>query len=102
MIAGLLQGENNSDTQGLPWVGNVPACGALSRSEAYKRQETDLVSPRPAAADPSGWCLATRFSEPRPTNRRPASDAEFFLGGQQEVQVQPPEIRWRPIHRLQP
>ena len=90
MIAGLLQGENNSDTQGLPWVGNVPVLGTLFRSEAYKKQETDLVilvTPRLIRPMVPGDKIATPFD-----NRRPASDAEFFLGGQQEVQVSHPKF----------
>ena len=90
MIAGLLQGQNLSDTQGLPWVGNVPVLGALFRSEAYKKQETDLVilvTPRLIRPMVPGDKIATPFD-----NRRPASDAEFFLGGQQEVQVSHPKL----------
>ncbi len=90
MIAGLLQGENNSDTQGLPWVGNVPVLGTLFRSEAYRKKETDLVilvTPRLIRPMVPGDKIATPFD-----NRRPASDAEFFLGGQQEVQVSHPKF----------
>jgi pilus assembly protein CpaC len=90
MIAGLLQGQNTSDTQGLPWVGNVPVLGTLFRSDAYKKQETDLVilvTPRLIRPMVPGDKIATPFD-----NRRPASDAEFFLGGQQEVQVSHPKL----------
>jgi pilus assembly protein CpaC len=90
MIAGLLQGQNLSDTQGLPWIGNVPVLGTLFRSEAYQKKETDLVilvTPRLVRPMVPGDKVATPFD-----NRRPASDAEFFLNGQQEVQVSHPKI----------
>ncbi len=90
MIAGLLQGQNTSDTQGLPWVGTVPVLGALFRSEAYQKQETDLVilvTPRLIRPMVPGDKIATPFD-----NRRPASDPEFFLAGQQEVQVSQPKF----------
>ncbi len=90
MIAGLLQGQNLSDTQGLPWVANVPVLGTLFRSEAYQKKETDLVilvTPRLVRPMVPGDKIATPFD-----NRRPASDAEFFLGGQQEVQVSQPKF----------
>jgi pilus assembly protein CpaC len=90
MIAGLLQGQNLSDTQGLPWVANVPVLGTLFRSEAYQKKETDLVilvTPRLVRPMVPGDKIATPFD-----NRRPASDAEFFLGGQQEVQVSHPKL----------
>ncbi len=63
MIAGLLQGTNLSDTQGLPWVGNVPVLGTLFRSESYKKNETDLVIlVTPRLIRP--WCPATRSRRP--------------------------------------
>lgn len=90
MIAGLLQGTNLSDTQGLPWVGNVPVLGTLFRSESYKKNETDLVilvTPRLIRPMIPGDKIATPLD-----NRRPANDAEFFLGGKQEVQVSHPKF----------
>ena len=90
MIAGLLQGQNISDTQGIPWASDVPVLGTLFRSEAYKKKETDLVilvTPRLIRPMVPGDKIATPFD-----NRRPASDAEFFLGGQQEVQVSHPKF----------
>jgi pilus assembly protein CpaC len=89
MIAGLLQGQNLSDTQGLPWVSDVPVLGTLFRSEAYKKKETDLVilvTPRLIRPMVPGDKIATPFD-----NRRPANDSEFFLGGKQEVQVSQPK-----------
>ena len=90
MIAGLLQGTNLSDTQGLPWVGNVPVLGTLFRSNSYKKNETDLmilVTPRLIRPMVPGDKIATPLD-----NRRPANDAEFFLGGKQEVQVSHPKF----------
>jgi pilus assembly protein CpaC len=85
MIAGLLQGRNLSDARGLPWVGDVPVLGALFRSEAYQKNETDLVilvTPRLIRPMVPGDKIATPFDI-----RKPANDAEFFLGNQQEIAV---------------
>jgi pilus assembly protein CpaC len=85
MIAGLLQGHNLADTRGLPWVGDVPVLGALFRSEAYQKSETDLVilvTPRLVRPMAPGDNIATPFD-----NRRPANDPAFFLGNLQEVDV---------------
>ncbi|MGE0499723.1 MAG: type II and III secretion system protein family protein [Rhizobiaceae bacterium] len=43
MIAGLLQTQNDINTQRIPGVGKVPVLGALFSSKAYQRRETDLV-----------------------------------------------------------
>jgi pilus assembly protein CpaC len=89
MIAGLLQGKNLSDSRGLPWVGDVPILGTLFRSEAYQKSETDLVilvTPRLVRPMIPGDKIATPFDK-----RKPANDAEFFLGNKQEV-----EVGWAP------
>lgn len=43
MIAGLLQTQNDMNTQRLPGLGKLPVLGALFSSKAYQRRETDLV-----------------------------------------------------------
>ena len=43
MIAGLLQSQNDINTQRIPGLGRVPVLGALFSSKAYQRRETDLV-----------------------------------------------------------
>ena len=42
-IAGLLQANNSRNISQLPWLGSVPVLGALFRSSAYQKDETDLV-----------------------------------------------------------
>jgi pilus assembly protein CpaC len=42
-IAGLLSDTNRTTGRGLPWLGEVPVLGALFRSDAYQRNETELV-----------------------------------------------------------
>ena len=43
MIAGLLQTQNDMNTQRVPGLGKLPVLGALFSSKAYQRRETDLV-----------------------------------------------------------
>src|ERR1039458_9186219 len=42
-IAGLLQQETSDSSQGLPGLGDTPIIGALFRSNAFQRTETELV-----------------------------------------------------------
>ena len=42
-IAGLLQSTSQQDIKKLPWLGDVPILGALFKSDAYQRSETELV-----------------------------------------------------------
>ncbi|RZF66331.1 type II and III secretion system protein family protein [Sphingomonas populi] len=43
MIAGLLQNDHNNAISKAPGVGDMPVLGALFRSNAFKRNETELV-----------------------------------------------------------
>ncbi|TPG39555.1 type II and III secretion system protein family protein [Sphingomonas koreensis] len=43
MIAGLLQNSNDNQIEKAPGVGDLPIVGALFRSNAFKRNETELV-----------------------------------------------------------
>ena len=43
MIAGLLQNDHNNSITKAPGVGDLPVLGALFRSNAFKRNETELV-----------------------------------------------------------
>ncbi|MDQ2878396.1 MAG: pilus assembly protein N-terminal domain-containing protein, partial [Pseudomonadota bacterium] len=43
MIAGLLQNSNNNQITKTPGAGDLPILGALFRSNAFKRNETELV-----------------------------------------------------------
>jgi len=42
-IAGLLQENTTEDVSGLPFLNNVPVLGALFRSNAFQRNQTELV-----------------------------------------------------------
>jgi pilus assembly protein CpaC len=88
-IAGLLYTNHFKNQSQLPWIGEVPVLGALFRSAAFQRKETDLViivTPRLVRPARPGQRLAT------PLDRRlPSNDIEFFLGGQQEVSAARPE-----------
>ena len=42
-IAGLIQDDFLDNVGQLPWLGDVPVLGALFRSSAYQRQQTELV-----------------------------------------------------------
>jgi pilus assembly protein CpaC len=85
-IAGLLQAHNARDISQLPWIGSVPVLGALFRSSAYQKDETDLViivTPSLVEPAPPGARLATPFDNTVPTN-----DVDFFLMGQMEKRKQ--------------
>jgi pilus assembly protein CpaC len=81
-IAGLLQANNARNISQLPWLGSVPVLGALFRSSAYQKDESDLViivTPSLVAPAPPGARLATPFD-----NHVPSNDVDFFLFGQTE------------------
>jgi len=81
-IAGLLQADNARNVSQLPWLGTVPVLGALFRSSAYQKSETDLViivTPSLVQPAPPGARLATPFDGHIPSN-----DVDFFLLGQME------------------
>ncbi len=42
-IAGLFQNNASNSVQRVPWLGDVPVLGALFRSSAYQRHESELV-----------------------------------------------------------
>jgi pilus assembly protein CpaC len=84
-IAGLLQSINTSDQNQLPWLADVPILGALARSAAYQKKETDLViivTPRLVRPARPGDVLRTPLDGTKPGN-----DADLFLLGQSEVTV---------------
>jgi pilus assembly protein CpaC len=85
-IAGLLQTENNRTISQMPWIGSVPVLGALFRSTAFQKNETDLViivTPHLVEPAPPGARLATPFDGTVPSN-----DVDFFLLGQMERRKQ--------------
>jgi pilus assembly protein CpaC len=82
-IAGLLQANDLRIGSQVPWLGSVPVLGALFRSLAYQKHETDLViivTPHLVQPAAPGQRLAT------PLDRRlPSNDVDFFVLGQSEV-----------------
>jgi pilus assembly protein CpaC len=80
-IAGLLQNDFSDQIRALPWIGDLPILGALFRSTAYQRQETELViivTPRLVKPARAGELAA-------PTDRFLApSESDLFLMGKTE------------------
>jgi len=77
-IAGLLQDDFNDTASQVPWIGDVPILGALFRSSAYQRSQSELVIiVTPHLVTPvSGEALAL------PTDRvRIPTERELFLFG---------------------
>lgn len=88
-IAGLLQSNHAKNHRQLPWIGDVPIIGALLRSAAWEKNETDLViivTPRLVQPRAPGKRLATPLDKTVPT-----ADKEYFLSGVQEVEVGQPD-----------
>jgi pilus assembly protein CpaC len=82
-IAGLLQTVNAKTADQVPWLGDVPVLGALFRSSAFQKKESDLViivTPRLARPVGTREQLVTPFDGVASSN-----EPEFFLLGKQEV-----------------
>jgi pilus assembly protein CpaC len=74
-IAGLLQSTSQQDIKKLPWLGDVPILGALFKSDAYQRAETELVIViTPYFVEPTSGHLKTPL-----TGRVPPTDADRLL-----------------------
>jgi pilus assembly protein CpaC len=83
VIGGLLQNVSTTAQQQLPWLGDLPVLGALFRSAAYKKNETDLaiiVTPRIVRPARPGDPIKTPLD-----NTLPANDADLFLMGKAEI-----------------
>ena len=80
-IAGLLQKTTLDSTNALPYLGEVPVLGALFKSNAFQRNESELViivTPYLANPAPGPWALHA------PTDAfRPANDLDRILFGRQ-------------------
>ncbi len=84
-IAGLLHSTNTKLRNQLPWIGSVPILGALFRSAAYQKKETDLViiiTPRLVQPATPLQKLRTPLDDTMASN-----DVEFFIGGQDSVAI---------------
>ena len=82
-MAGLLQVTNEKDIEQVPWLGQLPILGALFRSSAYLKQETDLVivvTPRLVRPAKPGEDLYSPLDQTLPAN-----DYQLFALGLMEV-----------------
>jgi pilus assembly protein CpaC len=83
VIGGLLQNDSTTAQEQLPWLGDVPVLGALFRSAAYQKNETDLaiiVTPHLVRPIAPGTPVKTPLD-----NSLPANDIDFFLMGKSEI-----------------
>lgn len=76
-IAGLLQAQDRNDMNKVPGLGDIPVLGALFRSAAFNREETELIIVvTPYVVRPTAERLAL------PTDGyQTASDYERYVGG---------------------
>jgi Flp pilus assembly secretin CpaC len=76
-IAGLMQRTSKQDIQKMPWLGDVPVLGALFKSDAYQREETELVIiVTPYFVEPVNGKLRTPLS-----GRVPPTDVDRLVYG---------------------
>ena len=76
-IAGLMQRTTKQDIQKMPWLGDIPVLGALFKSDAYQRNETELVIiVTPYFVQPTNDQLRTPLS-----SRVPPTDADRLVYG---------------------
>ena len=83
VVGGLLQSQGQTAQQQLPWLGDIPVLGALFRSAAYQKNETDLaiiVTPRLVRPARPGDPVKTPLDSTLPPN-----DVDLFLMGKPEV-----------------
>ncbi len=81
-LAGLLQNQINQNLSDVPGIKDIPILGALFRSDAFRRQETELmIVVTPYIVRPTSGRL------PLPTDKyQPPKDLERFLLGKNHVQ----------------
>jgi pilus assembly protein CpaC len=82
-VAGLLQNSTTLSTNQLPWIGDVPILGALFKSSAYQKHDTELVvivTPRLVQPSTPAQIVASPLDQTQPAN-----DPQFFALGQMEV-----------------
>lgn len=88
-LAGLLQSVSSETTNALPWINDVPVLGALFRSAAFEKRETELaviVTPHLVRPARPGQKLHSPLDATVSVN-----DVERFLLGKQEMT--PAELR---------
>jgi pilus assembly protein CpaC len=96
-IGGLLQNNVKQSISKFPWLGDVPVLGQLFRSEAFQRNETELVIiVTPYVVRPVS--TANRLASPTDGLVTP-SDAQYILYGNQYRQQAPRREADTPISR---
>jgi pilus assembly protein CpaC len=74
-IAGLLQRSSLQNIVKFPWLGDIPVLGTLFKSDAYQRDETELVIIiTPYLVEPASGKLRTPF-----TDRVPPTDTDRLV-----------------------
>ena len=88
-IGGLIQNNMTQNLNKFPWLGDIPVLGQLFRSEAFQRNESELVIlVTPYLVKPINGPMAT----PNDGLQTP-TDADMILNGQLNgPQTQPPSI----------
>ncbi|MGH6975764.1 MAG: type II and III secretion system protein family protein, partial [Stellaceae bacterium] len=88
-IGGLIQNDVNQNINKIPWLGDIPVLGQLFRSQAFQRNESELVIlVTPYIVKPVNGPMAT----PNDGLETP-TDADLILHGQMNgPQTQPPSI----------
>ena len=82
-VAGLLQSVSSDNTRQLPWLGDVPVIGALFKSTAFTKNETELaiiVTPHLVQPSRPGQKLRSPMDATSPAN-----DVDRFLIGRKEL-----------------
>jgi len=82
-LAGLLQSISSENANALPWINDVPVLGALFRSTAFERRETELaviVTPHLVSPTRPGQPLRSPLDATVSAN-----DVDRFLLGKQEI-----------------
>jgi len=96
-IGGLVQNNVKQSINKFPWLGDVPVLGQLFRSEAFQRNETELVIlVTPYVVRPVS--TANRLAVPTDGLVTP-SDAQYVLYGNQYRQQAPRREADTPINR---
>ncbi len=87
-IAGLLHHTTQQDIQKVPWLGDIPVLGSLFKSDAYQRQETELVIiVTPYFVEPVNTPLRTPL-----TGRVPPTDVDRLLYQRLDHQTPPQRL----------
>src|SRR6185437_4384402 len=87
-IGGLIQNNVNQNINKFPWLGDVPILGQLFRSEAFQRNESELVIlVTPYIVKPVNGPMVTPND-----GLEPPTDADMFNGAMNHPQTQGPSI----------